>query len=142
MPCWARPSGRGAVVVPQYAAETFVLDDLAGAGLEAVDQLVVEALMGSFVMIVRDVVADGLVEHRCAEEDHLVQTLVLDRSHPTLGEGVHVGSLNTGADDVDARMAEDLAEGIGELRVSIDDEETLVAKGRRRRRSCCARPAP
>src|SRR6266498_3490438 len=59
-----------------------------------------------------------------ADDEDPVEAVGADCAHPTLREGVRVRGLNWRADDLDALGAEDLIEGVAELRVAIVDEES------------------
>jgi hypothetical protein len=57
----------------------------------------------------------------------MVEALVADRAHESLGERVRTGRADRGANRLDADRGEDLVEASGELGIPIADEERLVA---------------
>src|SRR6266566_165243 len=67
--------------------------------------------------------AEHLPEVAPTEDEDPVEAVGANRAHPTLGEGVRVRRLNWRANDLDALGAQDLVEGVAELRVAIMDEE-------------------
>ncbi len=55
------------------------------------DQPIVDPLMIPLPVIVSGVLASGLSQRPFAEEDHSIETLLLDRPDESLGVGVQVG---------------------------------------------------
>jgi hypothetical protein len=83
----------------------------------------VESAVWPVLVVVAAVDVEHLLEVAATENEDLVEAVGADCAHPTLGEGVRVRGLNWRADDLDAIGAEDLIEGVAELRVAIMDEE-------------------
>ena len=87
--------------------------------------------MRPVLVVVAAVDAEHVLEMTAADDEDPVEAVGAHCAHPTLGEGVRVRGLNWRADDLDALGAEDLIEGVAELRVAIVDEEServLVAE--------------
>ena len=81
------------MVISQQAAEALAAGDLALVVADVVfrcDELVVETLVISLLMIVLDVLLDSVSQRVLAEKDYAVETFLLDRSHKPLGVGVQV----------------------------------------------------
>ena len=55
------------------------------------DQPIIDSLMIPLPVIVSGVLASGLSQRPFAEEDHSVETLILDRPDESLGVGVQIG---------------------------------------------------
>src|SRR5947208_4097032 len=75
--------------------------------------------------------AEHVLEVAAPEDEDPVKAVGANGADPPLGEGVRVRGLNWRADDLEAVGAEDLIEGVAELRVAIMDEEpegVLVAE--------------
>ncbi len=71
---------RVAMVVPRHPAQPLATFDLAydlPDLISGIDDLVVESPMNSFMMIMREILANGVSQHVLAEEDHSVQTYIL-----------------------------------------------------------------
>ena len=79
--------------------------------------------MRPVLVVVAAVDAEHVLEVAAAEDEDPVEAVGANRAHPALGEGVRVRRLNRRADHLDALGAEDLVEGVAELRVAIMDEE-------------------
>jgi hypothetical protein len=93
-------------------------------------QKVKRAVWPMFV-VVAAVDAEYLFEVAAAEDQDPVEAVGAECANPALGEGVRIRRLNRCADHFDAFSAEDLVEGVVELRVAIVDEEPewlVVAK--------------
>src|SRR5438045_2924087 len=87
--------------------------------------------MWPVLVVVAAVDAEHVLEMTAADDEDPVEAVGADCAHPAFGEGVRVRRLNWRADDLDAFGAEDLIEGVAELRVAIVDEESegvLVAE--------------
>ena len=84
--------------------------------------------MRSIPVVVGDVLAEHAAEVAFAEQDHPADALSLDAQHPSLGERVHVRSLDGGAHDVDAGRGEDAVELLRERRRVVDHRESLPMK--------------
>jgi hypothetical protein len=57
-----------------------------------------------------------------SEDEDPVEAVGAERSYPAFGVGVRVGRLGRCPDHADALGAEDLIEGVAELRVAVVDE--------------------
>ena len=66
--------------------------------------------------------ADDLIEVAAPENEDPVEAVGAESSYPTFGVGVRVRRLDRCADHPDAFAAEDLIEGVAELRVAVMDE--------------------
>jgi hypothetical protein len=84
-----------------------------------VDELVVEALVVPFGVVVSDELAQRAVQHVLAEEDQSVETLTLDAADETLGVGVHVRGANGGEQGRDTGCIQDVSELLGEPGVAV-----------------------
>jgi hypothetical protein len=67
--------------------------------------------------------AEHVFEVAATDDQEVVEAVGANGAHPALGVGVRVRSLYRRADHADAFAAEDLVEGVGELRVAIMDQE-------------------
>jgi len=67
-------------------------------GRDRRDQLIAQALMIAFVMIVLDEFADGSAERRFTDQNHLVQTGFFDRSNEPLRERIEIRGTRRQAD--------------------------------------------
>ena len=79
--------------------------------------------MWPVLVVVAAVDAEHVLEVAAAEDEDPVEAVGADRAHPALGVGVRVRRLHRRPDHLDAFGAEDLVEGVAELRVAIMDEE-------------------
>ena len=82
------------MVVPQQAAESLVALDLTilpANFITRCDDLVVEALVISFLVIMLQELADSGAKHLLAEEDHFQETLFLEASHETFDVRRQIG---------------------------------------------------
>ena len=79
-------------------------------------------------VIVRHEMPDRVLKRCPSEEDHSVQALSLDRAYKPLGEGVQIRRFWRQPNDLDALADESAAEGVGVLRVSIENQVSLAAK--------------
>ena len=68
------------------------------------------------------------IQRMSSEQNHLVQALTLDGLHESLGNSVRIGSLEGSEDDLHSGILEDRFELLRELRVTIDDQESLPKK--------------
>ena len=93
------------------------------------DQPIVDPLMIPLPMIMSGVLANGLSQRPFAEEDHSIETLILDRPDESLGVGVQVGRTVGQADDFDASVLQEIPERYGELGVPVEDEEPFPGEG-------------
>ena len=82
------------MVEAQHPTEALGAFDGARYGFGAVprlDQLIIDPLVIPLPMIVSGILASRLSQRPFAEEDHSIETLILDRADETLGVGVQVG---------------------------------------------------
>ena len=87
--------------------------------------------MWPVLVVVATVDAEHMLEMAPAENEDPVEAVGAERADPALGEGVRVWRLDRSADHLDALGAEDLVEGVAELRVAVVDEKperSLVAQ--------------
>ena len=81
-----------------------------------------------------------------AGDQEMVKALPAHGADPALGDGVGVWRLDRCADDLGADRAPDVIEGLGELAVTVADQESdgrgVVVEVARRLRACCATHAP
>jgi len=84
----------GSMVEAQHSAESlYALDGVRHrfGTIIGLDQSIIEPLMIPLPVIVGGVLASGLSQRSFAEEDHPIETLILDRPDESLGVGVQVG---------------------------------------------------
>ena len=79
------------------------------------------------VVIVGDVLRHDMIEVLLANDDEMVQRLVLDTLNPTLDEGVQVRRARADRFDLNAALLEDLIERPRELAVQVPDENLARA---------------
>jgi hypothetical protein len=82
-------------------------------------------------VVVAAVDAEDVLEVAASEDEDPVEAVGAQRSYPAFGVGVRVRRLDRRADHLDALGAEDLVEGVAELRVAVVDEQperVLVAE--------------
>jgi len=82
----------------------------------------VERSVWPVLVVVAAVDAEQMLETAAAEDEDSVETISAQRADPALGISVRVRRLDRGADHPDALSAEDLVEGVAELRVAVVDE--------------------
>ncbi len=112
-----------AMVEAQHSAEPLNAFDGARCRFDLVvrlDQSIIDPLMIPLTVVVSRVLASGLSERPFAEEDHPIETLVLDRPDEPLRVGVQVGRTIGQADDFDGNTSRrgDKSRYFNELRVS------------------------
>jgi len=83
-----------------------------------------ESAVWPVLVVVAPVDAEHVLEMAAAEDEDPIETVGANRAHPPLGEGVCVRRLHWAADYLDALAAEDLIEGVAELRVAIVNEKS------------------
>ena len=119
----------GSVVVPQQPAQALAAADPA-LGLSdrfvGHDQLVVEALMIPFSVVVCNKLFDGSPQLSLAEEDHLVQTFGLDRSDESLRVWIQIRTSRGQLDHLHAGGLEDLCKTLREQWAAIMDQISLT----------------
>lgn len=107
------------VVMLEEPAEALVTAHLAELQSgRARNRNVPDALMGTFGVVVLDVVRNSPSEPAVPEENHPLQTLGLGRQHESLGVGVGVRRHVGGDYDLAAGFSQGLPEVRGELRIA------------------------
>src|SRR5262245_23600023 len=136
------PNGqsRGALVVIGQPAETrpppYTADGLDRQ--RACDQLILEALMIPFSMIVMDELRDGPPEMALSGRNHSVEALFFDGSHKAFRVRIRIRSA-FGCPDANPRIVEDTADVPTPLSISIADQylmrlqEALIGRAQRAR---------
>ncbi len=122
---------RGPMVEAQHPTEALGAFDGARYGFGAVprlDQLIIDPLVIPLPMIVSGILASRLSQRPFAEEDHSIETLILDRSDESLGVGVQVGRAVRQTYDFDAGILQEIPERDGELGVPVEDEEPFIGE--------------
>jgi hypothetical protein len=79
--------------------------------------------MWPVLVVMAAVDAEHVLEVAAAQDEDPVEAVGANGAHPALGKGVRVRSMDRCADHPDVLGAEDLVEGVAELRVTIADEE-------------------
>ena len=79
--------------------------------------------MGSGPVVVVHVHAKHALEVTAVQDQQPVEALRTNGAHPALGEGVGLGRAHGRANDLDILGGEHGVEGVGELGVSVADEE-------------------
>jgi len=79
-------------------------------------------------VIVSDVLSSGFSKRPFAEEDHSIETVILDRPDESFGVGIQVGRTVGQADDFDAGILQESPEGLKELGIAVEDEEPFVGE--------------
>ena len=94
-----------------------------------IDQPIIDPLMVPLPMIVSGILASGLPQRPFAEEDHSIETLILDRPDESLGVGVQVGRTVRQAYDFDAGILQEISKSFGELGIPVEDQELFLGEG-------------
>ena len=100
------------MVVAQQSTESFATDDIAIGPTDSIvrfEEIVAQALVVPFVMIMRQVLVNRVSQRSLAEEDHLFETLGFQRAKEAFDVGVQVGTLSRQANGLDARVREHVA---------------------------------
>src|SRR5919106_2452887 len=79
--------------------------------------------MWPVLVVVVAVDAEHVLEVAASEDENAVEAVGAERAYPALGVGVRVRRLDRRADHLDALGAEDLVEGVAELRIAVVDEK-------------------
>ncbi len=111
------------MVVAQQTAEPLVLSDRSRAPADAFTgegDGVVESLVVPLSMVMGQVLSDHMTQHALAEDDNLVETLLLDGSDEALGEGIQVGRLRRQLDRFHADGTDHGVELLGPLGTGND----------------------
>jgi hypothetical protein len=82
--------------------------------------------MSSFVMVVLDVLGDGMVQGSFAEKDHAIEAFLLDRLHESFGIGVQIRAARRQGQGFDAGSAQDHVKAGGEFGVAVAEEITAT----------------
>src|SRR5262249_53925139 len=91
----------------------------------------VERAVRPVLVVVAAIDAEDVIEVAPAEDEDAVEAVGAERADPAFGVGARVRRLDRRADHLDALAAEDLVEGVRELRVAVVHEEpkgVLVAE--------------
>ena len=118
----------GSVIVLQQSTEPLTRQNAAVAvcqGRYRHDQLIAQALMVAFAMIVLDELANGSPEGRFTDKNDPVQAGFLDRPNEALRVRVEIRGTGRQADDLNACGGECLAERHGEQRIPIVNQISL-----------------
>src|SRR5262249_15337005 len=86
-------SGSGPVIVVQHATQPLTTLDLSRASKVAgfgTDELVSQSLMIALAVIMSNEVLNGFPQRLLAEEDHAIQTGLLDAAHKSFRVGVQI----------------------------------------------------
>jgi hypothetical protein len=105
-----------------------------------------QAAMRAMAVVVIDVGVQDALELATAGDQDPVEALVPDGADEAPGKCVGLWSVERRSDDFDPLAAEDLVEGVGELRVAIVDQEawrrgSVGERPRELGRACCATQA-
>ena len=92
------------------------------------DQPVIDPLMIPLPVIVSGVLASGLSQRPFAEEDHSIETFILDRPDESLSVGVQVGRTVGQAYDLDIGILQEIPELFGELGIPVEDQEPFIGE--------------
>jgi len=85
--------------------------------------------MNPLPVIVSGVLASGLLQRSLTEENHAIETPILDRPVERLGVGVRVGRTMGQAYDLEAGIAREIPKRQRELGVPLEDRESLLGEG-------------
>src|SRR5882672_2977831 len=119
----------GSVIVLQQATEPLTRQNATVAdalGRHRHDQLIAQALMVAFAMIVLDELADGSPERPFTDENHLIQAGFLDRPYEALRVCVEIRRTGRQADHLNACGSECLAKRHGEQGIPIVEQKALA----------------
>ncbi len=94
--------------------------------ITGLDQPIVDPLVIPLPVIMSGILASGFPKRPFSEEDHPMETFVLDRPNEPLGIGVQVGRTRGQPDDLDAGTNQQVSKRDGVLRIPIEDDEVLV----------------
>ena len=90
------------------------------------DQAIIEPLVIPLPVVMRGELASRSPKRPFSEEDHPVETFILDRPDEPFRVGVQVGGTRRQADDLDTGPLQQFSKRGGILRVAIEDDEPLV----------------
>ncbi len=119
----------GAMVETKHPTEPLSAFDDARWGFSAnrrLDQPIIDPLMIPLPMIMSGVLAGGLSQRAFAEEDHLIETFILDRSDESLRVSVQVGRTIGQAYDFNTGILQEIPERFGVLGIPVEDEEPFI----------------
>src|SRR5215210_6917778 len=91
--------------------------------VSAIGRNEVERAVRSVLVVMATVDAEHVLEMTSAEDEDPVEAVGAERSYPAFGVGVRVRRLDRRADHLDALGAEDLVEGMAELRIAVVDKK-------------------
>ncbi len=84
--------------------------------------------MWPLLMIMLDVLRDGMMQGCPTEEDHPVQTFRFDRTDKPLGESVEIRTARWQGQRLDAGGAEDHIKSTGEFRIPVVQKVSAAGK--------------
>src|ERR1035438_7920599 len=91
---------------------------------------IVESLMIAFMLVVGEIFIEHMAQGALAEENQLIETFLLDRTHPAFGEGIEVGGLWRQFESLNAGGVEDRIEVVGEFGIAVVEQEAGIGHGR------------
>src|SRR5208337_1044908 len=90
---------------------------------------IVETLMIAFMLMVGEIFIERMAQGALAEENRLIETLFLDRTHPAFRKGVEVGGLWRQLESFNACRVEDGVEILGEFSIAVVEQEASIGHG-------------
>jgi hypothetical protein len=88
--------------------------------------LVVETLMISLGMIMRQILPQNIAERILAQDHHLMKRFLFDRAHKPLAMGIQIGTPRGQDDGFHAARLQQTVKGLGEFRISVVDQVPLT----------------
>ena len=125
------PSRGGTMVILQQSSKPLTRQHATvvdGRVCDGHDQLIAQALMIAFAMIVLDELGDGSPERRFTEENHPVQAGFLDRPNEALRVCVEIRGTGRQTDDLNTCCEECLAERLCEQWIPMVAQEALASQ--------------
>ena len=119
-----------AMVEAQHSTEPLSAFDDANCRfgtIAGLNQPILDALVIPLPMIMSGVLASRFPQRPFTEEDHPIETLILDRPDESLGESVQVGRAIGQSNDIDTGLLEEIAERQRKLGVAIEDQNALAS---------------
>ena len=89
----------------------------------------VKAAMRSAPVVVRDVLGKDSLKVMPRDDEQVIEAVLSDGAHPSLGEGVRVRGADRGEDALGVDRGEDLVEAGGEFGIAVTDEEAHPLAG-------------
>jgi hypothetical protein len=121
---------RGTVVIVQQAADPFASANrtVAISSRDWLNQLVANALMVPFAMVVGHELDDRATKMSLPQQNYAIEALLLDRPHEPFRLGVAVGRAERRANDSDSPCFEKLQHSATPLAVAIADQYTAACQ--------------